>query len=306
MITIKHLTIFMEVARTQSMSRAAENLYMSQPTVSQKIKEIEDYYHISLFQRYSKSLGISAEGKLFLKHAEKILYDINQLNEEFLQKKANINLRVGTTLTIGNTLAPLIARKLETEYPDTKLTMCIENTESLERKLLDNSIDIAIVEGEIHNDLIVRQGIIPDRMVFVCSPGHPLARKRNVTLQDLCYQNFIFREKGSGTRANLEYFLSHNRIPYVIKWECSSWETIKQAVIANQGITLISIRLVEQDVYDKNLVILPIQENTLNRNFTLCYRQNKELTLDMEHFIHIAKSVHRCPLLIELEKKEHK
>ena len=66
MITIKHLLIFKEVARVKSMSKAAKNLYISQPSISQKIQEIEEYYHIKLFQRYSKSLGISEEGEIFL------------------------------------------------------------------------------------------------------------------------------------------------------------------------------------------------------------------------------------------------
>ena len=76
MITLKHLTIFKEVARLKSMSKAAETLYISQPTISQKIQEIENYYNIKLFQRYSKYLGISEEGKIFLDHANKILSEM--------------------------------------------------------------------------------------------------------------------------------------------------------------------------------------------------------------------------------------
>ena len=80
MITLKHLTIFKEVARVKSMSKAAENLYISQPTVSQKIQEIEEYYHIKLFQRYSKTLGISEEGLVFLEHANKVLEEMNNID----------------------------------------------------------------------------------------------------------------------------------------------------------------------------------------------------------------------------------
>ena len=79
MISLKHLIIFKEVARVKSMSKAAENLYISQPTISQKIQEIESYYNIKLFQRFSKSLGISEEGEIFLEHVDKILNELEYL-----------------------------------------------------------------------------------------------------------------------------------------------------------------------------------------------------------------------------------
>ena len=163
MITRKHLAIFKTVAKTKSMSKAAKLLYISQPTISQKIQEIEDEYQVKLFERYSKTLFISEEGQTLLVN----LYDEI---EHIFTKTKQFPLKIGATLTIGSTLISPILKKLKDKYQDITFQVYIDNTNVIEEKLLNNTLDIALVEGTIINQDLIVEPVIKDRVVFVCTP----------------------------------------------------------------------------------------------------------------------------------------
>lgn len=303
MITLKHLTIFKEVARLKSMSKAAETLYISQPTISQKIQEIENYYDIKLFQRYSKHLGISEEGKIFLEHANRILSEMDAMDDTFFHKKEEISLRLGLTLTVASTFAPQLIANLQEKNPTLHIHVHVDNTQSIEAQLLENELDIAIVEGDIHNDNIIHEAIIPDRLALVCNKDHELADKDIIHPTDLYNQNFICREKGSGTRAMLEQFMNLYKTPYHICWQSTSWESIKQAVLHNLGLTLMSVRLIQKEIEAGDLKVLNIEDWSWSRKFSLCYHKNKEWNNNLDlvkqeaiHYVH-------CPLLDSLRTK---
>lgn len=282
MITIKHLVIFKEVARVKSMSKAAENLFISQPTISQKIQEIENYYHIKLFQRFSKSLGISEEGEIFLEHANKVLMELETLDEIFFYNKENINIRIGTTLTIASTIAPILFHDIQQKHPHLHLQVYVDNTQSIENMLLDNQLDIAIVEGDIHSDMVVHQPIIEDQLALVCSCENELYQCDTVDPKQLQHQSFVVREKGSGTRAMLEQFMNIYKLAFHVTWQCHSWESVKQAVIFNHGLSLISLRLVEKELQEGLLHVVNIDNWKWDRNFSLCYHKNKAWNPNLE------------------------
>ena len=297
MITLKHLMIFKEVARVKSMSKAAENLYISQPTVSQKIQEIEEYYHIKLFQRYSKSLGISEEGQIFLNHTNKILDELDTIDEIFFYKKETINLRIGSTLTIANTLTPKLLKDIKKYNPQFNFQVYVDNTQKIEDLILNNQIDIALVEGEIHNDMIIQEQIIHDQLMIVCSTEHELARYDEITPEQLSHQEFILREKGSGTRALFEQFMNRHKLPYVVSWECHSWDSIKQAVLHNHGLTIISVRLVEEEIKKGLLHAIKLTNTPWTRKFSLIYHRNKTWNDNLELFKQSSIHHRYCPVI---------
>ena len=305
MITLKHLTIFKEVARVKSMSKAAENLYISQPTVSQKIQEIEEYYHIKLFQRYSKTLGISEEGLVFLEHANKVLEEMNNIDEIFFNQKETINLRIGSTLTVANTLTPMLLDDIKQKNSRIKFQVYVDNTQSIENLILNNELDIALVEGDIHNDMIVHEPIIYDQLVLVCNRDHHLAKYDTIDIHQLEHESFILREKGSGTRALFEQVMNRHKVPYQVTWQCHSWDSVKQAILYNHGITLISIRLVEREVDEGIFHVLNLNDHTWKRMFSLCYHKNKIWNDNLELFR--EESIHYvyCPIMELIKKKNN-
>jgi DNA-binding transcriptional LysR family regulator len=303
MITIKHLRIFCEVAKTKSMSKAAENLFISQPSVSTKLQEIEKYYNVTLFQRHSKTLGISEEGKIFYEQAKKILDELDNLDNIFFHNRHEITIRIGTTLTTGSTVLPTILNSIKSNHPSMNFRVIVDNTQEIENKLLDNQLDIAIVEGDINNEYITSTPIIPDMMILACSNKHPIAYKKIITPEELAHQSFILREKGSGTRAMLEQYLISNKVPYHITWESRSWESIKQAVINNQGITLISARLIEEELRNQKLKTIRINNHTWNRFFSLCHHKNKVWNENLEIFKQEVEKQSYCPIIELLKNK---
>ncbi len=301
MITIKHLTIFREVARVKSMSKAAENLYISQPTISQKIQEIENYYHIKLFQRHSRTLGISTEGKLFLEHANKILDELDFIENMFFNKNDQMTIKFGSTLTVANAVTARMLKTIEKKHPEMHFQVYVDNTHSIEEKLLSNELDIAIVEGDIHNDNIIHEPIIHDQLVLVCSKEHPLSQYDVITLNDLQHLPFIVREKGSGTRAMLDNFMHHHKITYTVEWQCHSWSSIKQAVIMNHGLTLISARLVQNEIDQGLLHVLTLADWSWHRMFSLCYHKEKCNNPQFKIIREEALRFAHCPIMDLLE-----
>ncbi len=302
MITIKHLLIFKEVARVKSMSKAAKNLYISQPSISQKIQEIEEYYHIKLFQRYSKSLGISEEGEIFLSYANKILDQLEEMDEIFFNAKDNITIKIGATLTVGSTIMPELIKQMKNKNPKIDFQIIVDNTQYIENLLLENKLDIAIVEGDINNDNIIKESIIPDQLVFVVNSKHPLASNQLINVKELSQYPFIAREKGSGTRAKFDQFMNRYKISYHISWTCHSWDSIKHAAINDEGITMISIHLIEKEIKSGLLTILNVDNWDCHRTFSVCYHKDKALNDNTQFILQECKNYIHCPIFQYIDK----
>lgn len=299
MITIKHLRIFMEVCRTESMSKAANSLFVSQPTISQKISDIEEYYHIKLFERFSKSLKITEEGKEFYRYARRVLDEMDRLDATFLQQDEVVHLRLGATMTVGSSFFPHLISEIGEKLDKVKITGYVDNTRNIEAKLLNNELDIGLVEGIITSPNIVSEPIISDCLVLICGNAHPFAKRSIVHKEDLTNQAFIMRELGSGTRSMFSLFMETQRIPYQINWECHSWDSIKQAVIANLGLAIISVRLIEKELDAGQIHIVNIQDCMWRRMFSLCFHKNKSWSEPLkglrQEIRNYAKSEKICP-----------
>ena len=282
MITRKHLYIFKTVATTQSMSKAAQLLYISQPTISQKIQEIENQYDIKLFERYSKKLFITEEGKTLLNLTNSILGLYDDMDHIF-SKDNRFSLKIGATLTVGNTIISPLLKQLKEQYPSINIEVCIDNTHIIEEKILNNYLDIVLIEGELtHPDFIVTP-VIHDKLVFACAYDFPIPD--TLEIQELTRYPFINREEGSGTREQLEEYIKKHHIHLKSSWECHSWEAVKQAILYNHGIALVPLQLIENEVYNGDLKIIPIDSISLERDFCICYHKNKKVTKKLSAFI---------------------
>lgn len=291
MATLKQLKTFLAVAEYRKMSEAARHLYISQPTVSQVIADLEEEYRAQLFERFSKELHITAAGELLLDHAREIV----AIHERLEQSMKNINsrrpLRIGATLTIGNTMMGSLVEKLQTAHPDIDVTVFVDNTRIIEHRLIHNELDIALVEGIITRSEIITQPVIQDSLCLICGDRHPFASRRSVSIGELRNQDFIMREKGSGTRAIFENIMLTHHIPFLIKWECSSGTAIIDAVRHNHGLGVLSARCIPSYVENGEIFSVPVDEVSMERYFYVCQNQNHPLTSQMQHFIEIAKSM---------------
>lgn len=291
MATLKQLKIFIAVAEYKKMSEAAKRLYISQPTVSQIISDLEAEYQTRLFERFPKELKITQSGQLLLSSAREIV----AIHEDLEQSMKNMHslrpLRIGATLTIGNTLMGTIVETLLQQFPDIDPTVFVDNTKMIEHRMIHNELDIALVEGVIIRQEIITDPIIEDHLCLICGRKHPFASRDFVTMDDLRHQNFIMREKGSGTRATFENIMLTHHIPFTTKWECCSRNAIVDAVRHNLGLGVLSYRCVEEYLETGQIILCPIKNVSMKRYFYLCHNQCHPLNSQMLDFIKIASSI---------------
>ena len=276
-MTIRHLRIFIAVAECKKMSLAAKKLYISQPTVSQAIRELEEHYGVRLFERLSKKLYITESGKFLLFHAKNIVAQFDNLEESMKTNYQKETLRIGASLTVGAILLSNVLIDLESFNPNLDTYAYVNNTSVIEKKLLESSLDVAIVEGKVKSQDLISIPMIDDYLVLVCGIDHPLSNKKEVHLSDLENQKFVVREKGSGTRALLDEFLKFHNLNVKIVWEASSPDTIRHAVINNGCLALMPIRVMEKDILDHKMNVIFNTTDEWNRYFSLVYHKDKNI-----------------------------
>lgn len=280
-MTIRHLRIFIAVAETGQMSRAAQRCYLTQPTVSQAIRELEEHYDTLLFERLSKRLHITPSGLKLLGYARKLVAAYNQLEESMQGESLKKHLRIGATMTVGACLLPELLNSLQRELPMLELYSYIANTSLIEKQLLDASLDIALVEGVVKSPDLISIPVIDDYLVLACSEKHDFASREHIFLKELEGYSFVMREQGSGTRSLFEQYAADNHLKLNVACESNSTEAIKNAVMENGYLAVISARLLRNEAREGRIHLYRSKDHLWNRYFNLVYHKDKQLTEEM-------------------------
>lgn len=273
-MTIRHLKIFIAVAETGSMSAAANRLYLTQPTVSQTVRELEEHYHVKLFERLHKKLFITEEGRELLNLALMTVGNFDNLELSMQRFQERIPLRVGASLTVGTCLMSSVISDMEKNYPSLDIYSFVSNTAEIEQKLLRRELDAAVVEGIIESPELTAIPIVEDSLVLVCGKNHEFYSKNVVYASDLEGQRFAIREKGSGTRKLFEQYLSAHNIHIQTVWEANCPRTIMNAVICNNALAVISQRLVTHESLQGSVKVFRYETGEWDRHFKLVYLKN--------------------------------
>lgn len=277
-MTIRHLKIFIQVADTGKMSSAAKNLYMTQPSVSQAIRELENHYQILLFERFAKKLHITEAGRQLYVYAKQAVAQFDLLEEQMSSRSRRDRLRIGATVSVGGSIFSPAIRDFRSLFPHLDISCFIGNTQEIEEQLLDTQLDVGIVEGFLKSPDLVTIPLLNDPLVLACSREHPLASREALRISDLEGQEFVIRENGSGTRELLERFLLSHSIRIRITFEAHTPDAIKNAVRYNSCLTLISSRLLEQELRSGEFIAFSNESSEWNRSFRLAYHKYKDLS----------------------------
>lgn len=277
-MTIRSLEIFECVARHGKMSAAAEALYIAQPTISKAIAELEKEYGVQLFDRLSKKLFITEAGRHLLGYAQEVLRSAEALEKGMANLAEHKTVLLGATMTVGKCVLVDIVKSFETKSPDVQVSVTIDNTRVIEEMLLQSQLDLALVEGHIKSPELKVVQAMKDSLVLVCHPAHPLAVKKSVPVQTLSAYPFILREEGSGTRESFMDVLHAYDVRVPVKWSCHGFDAILQAVLANQGLTVISQRIAAPYAEQGTLKILPVTGIKMQRSFNLVYHKTKYIS----------------------------
>jgi LysR family transcriptional regulator, transcriptional activator of the cysJI operon len=265
------LSVFITVAEKRNFSRAAEELHMTQPAVSQQIQLLEKYMGAKLLVRTNKYVELTNAGEIVYLHAKEItgLYKrMSTLVDDLMNEPKGL-LKIGASYTFGEYVLPHILAKLKYHYPNILPSVQIGNTRDIAQAVLSHQIDVGIVEGELtHHNLYIKP-VSTDEMYIVTGSNHDLLPCVEVTVKQLEQENWIVREEGSGTREATEKLFQDLQIRPSKLMEFGSTQLIKGAVEAGLGITYLSELTVKKEQLLGTIRLLNVQGTPIKRNFSV-------------------------------------
>ncbi len=270
------LKIFKTVADTGSFSKAAELLFLSQPTVTLQIKKIENYLGVVLFKRDKKKVTLTEAGEVLYKYASKIIEDYLLLEEGVSNLKEGLQKRitVGASTTIGEFLLPDIVSKFIESY-NTHFNLFIGNSKEIEEGILSKTFYIGLIEDEITSAKFEKIPFYSDEIILISSISTDIPDIINI--EDLKKYSFIFREKGSGTRNIVEKHLKEKNIEISPTVEISSSKAIAKIVENTNFLAFVSKLVVDEEIKKKRLKEIKVKDLKIKRDFYVLTQKNIRL-----------------------------
>ena len=289
-MTLRHMKIFLTVYQTQNMTHAADILHMTQPAVTRAIKEIETYYGVCLFERMNKRLFVTESGKYLYSQALHLVDTFESIEKGMRNWDTFGILRIGATITLGNFLLPQLIFLFQKQLPNIQVQVTIANRKKLQKMLLSNELDIALIEGGVDDPHLRREPFGGDKLVLITPPYHPLLAKKQVSLKDLLEYPLLLREKDSSVRIFLENLFAVKGLPPLNpRWESASTQAIIRAVSYGLGISLLPEQLVGRDIAIGTISACPIKGENLARRYYLVWDTHKFLTKAAKQFMALCK-----------------
>ena len=284
-ITLRQMKVFESVARNLSYTRAAAELFLSQPAVSMQVRQLERQLGVSLFERLGKRVHLTEAGREVYQYSRSVAQQLDEM-ETLLADLKGLNsgrLRISVAST-ANYFVPNLLATFHKRFPGVTVSLDVTNRETLIGQLSDNTVDLVIMGQPPASLDVDAQAFMENPLVVVAPPGHSLARGKSVPLKRLQEETFLVREPGSGTRIAMERFFTERGIRLKTGMEVGSNEAIKQSVQAGLGLGLLSRATVEQELTLKRLIILQVAELPIMRHWYIVHRHGKRLPAAAEAF----------------------
>lgn len=288
-MTLRHLRILVAVCTYGSITKAAAALHIAQPSVSVAITELEQYYHLHLFDRISRKLYITQEGEQFLKYANQITSMFEEMELSIHEWKDQELLHLGSSITIANSMLCSCLQQYKKLYPMRSVQVTIENSSNLEQMVLDNEIDIALMEGVPMHIQLQKESFFQDELVVLCAKQNPLAKRNSLYFHDIMEEPFLLREKGSGTRDILDSIMqAHNILLHPI-WESASTQALVKGVMHNFGLSILPYQMIKEEIRQHKLHRLYIEDISFERDYYIISHVHKFPNTSMKDFIACCK-----------------
>lgn len=289
-VTLRHLKIFVAVCQTNSITRAAEKLYISQPSVSIAIKEMEEYYNQPLFERFHRKLQISPFGKELYLHAQRIVALFDEMNQMASSSKFDNRVRIGAGTTVGQVMVPDIIHDFCSTHPQAEITVMIDKVSALKHALMENKIDFAVAESLSEDPSIKVLATIKTPLVAVCNRENPLSTRDEVYAADLADEPILARQPGSYTRHMVDKYFEDHNLELKPKWESIDGLALLNGVRKNLGISFHAMNHVKA-LCSPELVILNLKDFEVTYQYSIFTHRDKNLTPIMADLIKSFVSV---------------
>lgn len=275
----RRLQVFHAVAKQLSFTKAAEVLFMTQPAVTFQIKQLEEHFNTRLFDRGHGRISLTPAGELVLTYAERILGLSGEMDVRLAEMTGEVggSLLVGASTTIAEFLLPRILGEFKSKYPNVRPRLIVANSESIETRVAEHTIDIGFIESPSHQPNLQTEVCCEDELQVICSPKFPLARQKEITPQSLVDHPFVSREPGSGTREFTEVYLRKHGVdidhmqPVM---ELGSPVALLEVVETGLGYAVASRTSVMKALRLGDLVSIPLKPR-LTRKLSMVYPKEK-------------------------------
>jgi DNA-binding transcriptional LysR family regulator len=278
-LTLRQLRIFEAVARLLSFTRAAEELHLTQPAVSMQIKQMEQVVGLALFEQVGKKIYLTEAGHEMAQYSRRVISIMAEAEQVIAEMKGlsrgRLTISVAST---ANYFVPRLWAAFRAQHPDVNVSLDVTNRAGLIQALMDNASDLVIMGQPPENLDVVAESFMPNPLVVVAPPSHPLAGKKKIPLGRLQQETFLVREQGSGTRSLMERVFAEKDLKLSAPMEMSSTEAIKQGVEAGLGLALLSAHTLEMESALKRLVILDVEGFPVVRDWYIVHRAGKRLS----------------------------
>lgn len=276
--TLRQLKTFVAVAQQLSFSAAARQLHLTQPAISEQIKQLEGHVGLPLFEKLGKRIHLTRAGVQMLHHSQSIIGEFDRAEQAMtdLREQGQKRLKVGL-ITTGSYLLPHLLAEFVQQHEGVELEMSVHNRERLLQMLEANQIDLALMVGATRPPSLQAQPFAPHPFVMVASPRHPLARARNIPMQTLRGERLLVRESGSDTWQSMREHLPDTLLADAPTLEIRSTEAIKQAAMAGMGVAYLSAHAIAMEMHAGMLSILDVQGLPVIEQWQVVHHGGKQL-----------------------------
>ena len=290
-MTIRHLKLFLSVCNCGfNTTKAANELHTTQPAVSLAIRELEQYYGVILFDRIGRRLKITEAGQRFQEYAFRIITLFDDMEKGMRDWDSYGILRVGASITIGSQFLPNYVKAFYSRYPGTEVRAVIAPSDQLEQKILSNELDFALIEGITHIPSFISEEYMEDHLTVICPINSGFRQGQEITVDEFRRQNFLLRERGSGTREVFERVIEQAGIIVTPIWEAVSTTALVNAVINGLGISVLPHRMVVGPLKRGLVSAVSVKGLSFQRKFHIIYHKEKFLTSSAKAFMELCRN----------------
>lgn len=289
----RRLQVFHTVARLLSFTKAAETLHMTQPAVTFQVRQLEEHFNTRLFDRTHNRISLTEAGERVYQYADKIFEQYSQMENAIRELTGEIRgvVTIGASTTIAEYMLPSLLGDFKSRYRDVDIQLKVSNSEGIVSMVESNIIDLGVVESPVSNKNLVVEHCKEDHLVAILPPDHPLAGAERLSFQELLRYPFICREEGSGTREVVSDYLdtlNPDEVHMQVAMELGSPESVKGAVEAGMGVSVMSRSTIQKELKLGSLVAVPM-DPPLTRPFSFVHQKQKFRLRVMEELLEFAR-----------------
>ena len=288
----RRLLVFYTVAKQLSFTKAAEQLFMTQPAVTFQVKQLEEHFDTRLFDRSHGRIALTAAGRLVMDYAERVLALTDEMDTRVAELTGAVAgpLLLGASTTIAEYILPKILGEFKAEHPQVQTHMTVANSETIVNRVADHALDVGLIESPSFRLTLHNEICCDDELVVICAPEHPLAKRPSVRPHELAALPWVRREPGSGTREFTDnYFRECGVLPDDLRvtMELGSPEAMKGVVETGTAIAVLSRATIAKELELGSLVAVPLAPRLI-RTLSLVHTKERFRSRLLTTFVDFA------------------